>query len=825
MMALALMIAAGCTEKKESTSVSSSSLPPSETVINKDLKSFFVSALPAATVGNPYFQPIALIDQESAKNYTLTADPLPAGMIINGMILAGVPQTSGQCQIKFSLGDNAGNKASEEYTLSIYADLTILSDSLVPATVGKPYKKADGGSFKIEAVGGSPPYQFSIMEGALSEGLELSPGEGIILGTAVKIGQYSFTVNVADSLGANSTRSFTFLTNDALSIVASSALEPAAERSNYEKLFYGEGGSPSYIWSALGKLPAGLNFTERGLLRGVPEKAENYKFILQVTDQIGNIASREYQLNVQPYTRPIVNIGWGRDTSLSDASAGFGGEAASFAAGKSVSGVGDVNGDGHDDFIIGAGHYGNVSGKAYLFLGKASAPNDWFIDDCTINDASASFKSETGNDWVGSSTAGVGDVNGDGYDDFLIGAFRNASDTGKGYLILGKAVWTAKDYPTGDLNTPLSQANASFVGENAGDKAFNAIAGAGDVNGDGYDDFLIGAANYNYSGPGYAIWRDKDGNVVSNCAGQAYLILGKAAWTADADYPAGDRKTPISQAYAKFLGEQAGDIAGGALAGVGDINKDGYDDFIIGASGYANFPGKAYLFMGKSSANWGMRNLSTADASFIGRTDEHAGSALAGAGDANGDTYDDFLIGASLNDDGGQNAGGAYLILGREKTSADWWGMNANLGGEVRGKRVAAASFIGEAVDDRAGSALAGVGDVNGDGYDDFLIGANLNDDGGKDAGKTYLILGKKKDDPNWWGMKANLGGEVGGGKVAAASFIGEAAGDYAGSSLAGVGDVDGNGYSDLLIGAYGSSRRANGAGEAYIVFIPKIIP
>jgi hypothetical protein len=147
-----------------------------------------------------------------------------------------------------------------------------------------------------------------------------------------------------------------------------------------------------------------------------------------------------------------------------------------------------VNGDGYDDILVGARRNddgGLDAGKTYLVLGKASG---WAMD-MNLTDADASFYGENGGDYSGFSVAGAGDVNSDGYDDILIGAFENceAGDTtGQTYLILGKASgWTT------DIN--LSNADASFCGEEWGDQSGWSVAGGGDVNGNGADDMLIGA--------------------------------------------------------------------------------------------------------------------------------------------------------------------------------------------------------------------------------------------------------------------------------------------------------------------------------------------
>jgi len=470
---------------------------------------------------------------------------------------------------------------------------------------------------------------------------------------------------------------------------------------------------------------------------------------------------------------PSVALDFNMDSKLSNANASFWGENAGDNAGYHVAMAGDVNGDGYDDILIGAfynGEKATFAGQTYLIFGKASG---WAMD-TDLSNADASFWGEHVNDYAGYSVASAGDVNGDGYDDILIGAYGDSdggTNSGQTYLILGKSTGWARD-------TSLSNVNASFWGENVNDGSGFAVAGAGDVNGDGYDDFLISA-----------LYNDDGG---SN-AGQTYLILGKASgWAMD---------TKLSKADASFLGENAGDTAGCSVDGAGDVNGDGYDDFLIGASENddgGSGAGQTYLILGKPSG-WTMdTDLSNANASFWGETTYDAsGLSVAGAGDVNGDGYDDILIGAYGNDDGGNIAGQTYLILGKPHG----WAMDNDLSN-------ANASFLGEVAGDCSGIRVAGAGDVNGDGYDDFLIGAYFNGEGGSQAGQTYLILGK----PHGWAMDVKLSNADG-------SFWGEHASDKSGSALAGAGDVNGDGYDDILIGACDNNDGGSMAGQTYLVF------
>jgi len=191
-----------------------------------------------------------------------------------------------------------------------------------------------------------------------------------------------------------------------------------------------------------------------------------------------------------------------------------------------------------------------------------------------------------------------------------------------------------------DPDIPLSAASASFIGEDSLDYAGWSVASGGDVNNDGFDDILIGADE------------NDDG---ADRAGKAYLVLGRASgWSMD---------TPLSGADASFLGEDAGDHAGGAVASAGDVDGDGLDEILIGATWRNQWQGKTYLLQGRE-AGWALdTDLATADASFVGEDAYDYAGFILSSGDVNGDGYSDPLISAAYDSDGGSNAGQTYLIL------------------------------------------------------------------------------------------------------------------------------------------------------------------
>jgi hypothetical protein len=471
-----------------------------------------------------------------------------------------------------------------------------------------------------------------------------------------------------------------------------------------------------------------------------------------------------------PTPTPLPSDRWTTDIPLSAVHASFLGEEENDSSGYSIAGVGDVNGDGYEDLLIGAPNSaagGTGAGQTYLVLGKASG----WVNDVSLMAVDASFIGENVHDESGNSVRIIDDVNGDGYDDILIGApdySEGESKQGKTYLFFGKEEGWAMD-------TDLSTADASFVG-GLEEYSGYAVAGAGDVNGDGYGDLLIGA-------PG--IIEDSD-------RGRAYLVLGKdSGWATNVN---------LSTANGSFEGEIDGDTAGGVVAGVGDVNGDGYDDILIGDP-YNNegetLAGKVYLVMGKASG-WALgTNLSTADASYVGETlFGMFGISAMGAGDVNKDGYDDILIGESGQPKGGDAPGKTYLVLGK----ASGWTTNVS-------PSSVDASFVGEENSDMAGISVACAGDVNGDGYDDLFIGAPFNSEGAFMAGKTYVVMGRA----GGWTIGTSLAD-------ADASFIGEFEGDNAGGSVANAGDVNGDGYDDILIGAYGNGEGVEEAGQTYLM-------
>ena len=357
--------------------------------------------------------------------------------------------------------------------------------------------------------------------------------------------------------------------------------------------------------------------------------------------------------------------------------------------GRSVAAVGDLDGDGYADLIVGAEGQSNGAtreGNAFVFYGGPGGvplTPDRTLDN-PANHAGAEF---------GGSVAGLGDVNGDGYADLIVGAMfqdNGATDEGNAFIYYGSAMGVGSA-PSVTLDNPWNESSAEFG---------TVVAGAGDLNGDGYADVVVGAK--------------RQGNVDQ---GSAFVYYGASAGV-DVN-PSVTLNNPVAQASADF---------GGAVAGAGDLNGDGYDELVVGAyrqSAPANEEGNAFVYHGSADGITSSADQ-TLDCPGNGATSLF-GSAVAGAGDLDGDGFDDLIVGAHAVDDPVQNAGKAFIYLGGPAHIA------------LTPDRTLANPSAQSGL---FGVSVASAGDLDGDGYADLVIGAQRQANPSPTEGNAFVFYG-----------------------------------------------------------------------------------
>ena len=487
-------------------------------------------------------------------------------------------------------------------------------------------------------------------------------------------------------------------------------------------------------------------------------------------------------------------------------------------SGLSVSSAGDMNGDGYDDLIIAAWRAGpggdGDAGETYVVYGGASAPGTGGRLNLSTLDGTDGFilNGIDAFDRSGRSVSSGGDVNGDGYDDLIIGAYGadpyGRNDAGETYVVYGGASAPGTD---GALDLSDLDGTNGFIlnGIDGFDNSGRSVSSAGDVNGDGYDDLIIGARR---AGP--------NGN---REAGETYIVYGGAS----APGTGGRFNLSTLNGTNGFIlsGIDARDYSGGSVSSAGDVNGDGYDDLIIGAPGAepnTGGSGETYIVYGGASAPGtnGVLDLSDLDGTngfILNGIDarDSSGFSVSSAGDINGDGYDDLIIGAYEADpNGNTNAGETYVIYGG--ASAPGIGGVLDLS-DLDGSN----GFILTGIDrfDYSGRSVSSAGDVNGDGYDDLIIGANRADPGGDtDAGETYIVYGGASAPGT--GGRLNLSTLDGtNGFTLGFTLTGIDGFDNSGRSVSSAGDVNGDGYDDLIIGADRAAPNGHSSGETYVIY------
>jgi len=481
-------------------------------------------------------------------------------------------------------------------------------------------------------------------------------------------------------------------------------------------------------------------------------------------------------------------------------------------SGNSVSGKGDINGDGVTDLIIGA--YGadpngtNRAGIAYVLFGGDQLNTTVRLDLSSLDGSNGfSIIGKSANDFAGWSVGISGDLNDDGFDDILIGA-PNAdpnsnTSAGETYVIFG-------DTNSGSSGTlQLSDLNGNngftLTGFEELARTGHSIAFGGDLNGDGIDDMAIGASS-----------ASPDGN---RSAGQVYIVFGDSEVGSSGIFSLADLDGNNG-----FLvsGLNIDDRLGQSVSFAGDIDNDGLDDLIIGAPGFDPSgkldAGASFVLFGNStignSGEVSLASLTGGNGFALNGVDplDRSGQAVSAAGDVNGDNIADIIVGADRADpNAAVLSGESYVIFGSNSIGSggefELSSLNGSNGFTIQGTDAT----------NGTGVSVTGTGDVNGDGVDDILIGAHgATANASEYTGKSHLIFGG-----SFVGMDGDLSvSQLNG--VNGLSFHGVSPADFSGRYVSAAGDINNDGVADLAIAAIGADPDSKTrAGQTYLVYMP----
>ncbi|MEE9345417.1 MAG: hypothetical protein V3U88_07395, partial [Methylococcales bacterium] len=426
--------------------------------------------------------------------------------------------------------------------------------------------------------------------------------------------------------------------------------------------------------------------------------------------------------------------------------------------------------------------------QATVELSSLDGSNGFVINGVAIDD-------ETGHP-----VSTAGDVNGDGVDDLIIGADNadtNGDYSGASYVVFGASEVGAG----GMLELSALDGSNGFVLNGVAERNFSglSVSTAGDVNGDGVDDLVIGAAAY------------------ADRLGVSYVVFGAsgvgASGTVELSNLDGSNGFVLNAVVAMHDNNRS---LGRSVSTAGDINDDGIDDLVIGdnlADPNGRHSGVSYVVFGASGVGaHGTVELSALDGSngFVlnGVAEGDSSSiSVSEVGDVNDDGVDDLLIGAFGASPNGVLSGASYVVYGASGVGADGTLELSALDGSN--------GFVlnGVAEIDFSGLSVSTAGDVNDDGVDDLLIGADSASPNADGSGASYVVFGTSGLGARGVIELSALDGSNG--------FVlnGVAEGDQLGRSVSTAGDANGDGVDDLLIGASGAIPNGTLSGASYVIF------
>ncbi|UYV13503.1 MAG: FG-GAP-like repeat-containing protein [Phycisphaera sp.] len=471
-------------------------------------------------------------------------------------------------------------------------------------------------------------------------------------------------------------------------------------------------------------------------------------------------------------------------------------------AGESVAFAGDLNGDGIDDLAVGepdAGGGDGGPGAVYFVYGRATPFAAQESLEALPGGVGTRVTPPAGVVGLGFYLARIGDLDGDGYDDLAIGCFDRTESIGRAYVLFGRE----GGFPASiSLDDPGVRTLALASGSPLSVAAVT-VASAGDFNADGRPDLALGAANAGAGGEAYVIWgRDVPGG---DDPFPDALTLG--SWPAS-----------VGMTLRGGPGQSAGaSIAGAPVGMTGDANGDGVDDLLVGAPRTSpagrDGAGRVYLVFGSPDHGRGGSSIDLPSMPLsagvrFDALEERTSMSPAFLGDLNGDGRDDFGFFSPSYGPSGSVDGRAWIRFGRAPGDGflpiePLWVLDASRGVEL------SANFEGTRY---FGSSAAAIGDFDGDGLDDALIGAALTGFSPfiSSAGRGLVLRGAR----TWPGRL-----ELGTSRDRFVSIDGYMQQHYVATSVAGLGDLNGDGLDDLVLGGPGRPGSGGNPGAAFVVF------